>query len=159
MVKEYYANPQQRLAIKNRQQKVKKYKVYKQYKKALSQEDVSGSSNHYYSAIAAHGADVDPRQERTGETSSSSASHPRGVTKKPKMSAVKAARREYEIKQKAQEEEREAARQEAVERQRQQAAAKKRRKTDTLNAKKRTNRGQPVLTHQLNKMLASLEGR
>ena len=159
MVKEYYVNPQQRLAIKNRQQKVKNYKVFKQYKKALNEEGVSGSNNHYQAAIAAHGAGADPRQERpTGETSAS-APHPRGITKKPKMSAVKAARLEYESKQKAREDEREKARQEAMERQRQQAASKKRRKTETLNAKKRTSRGQPVLTHQLNKMLASLEGR
>ena len=150
MVKEYYVNPQQRLAIKNRQKKVKQYKVYKEYKKAVSREELNGV--------------LPKREERwpqgAGSEEDRSGSDPavhRGDKKKHKMSAVDAARRQFEYKQRAEEAEKEVARQEAAERHRQQAAARKRRKTDNFKATKRTSRGQPVLSHQLNKMLASIE--
>lgn len=146
MGKEYFANPQQRLAIKNRQKKVHRYKVYKEYKKALSQE---GQPSLFPPATQSS----DSRD--TGE-------EPLGwgrPKKAVKLSAVEAARREYASKQRSQQEELEAERQRALERQRQIAAAKKRRKMECVQHKRRTKRGQPVLTQQLSKILSSIEKR
>ncbi|KAL1530845.1 hypothetical protein AB1Y20_001740 [Prymnesium parvum] len=145
MVKEHFANPQQRLAIKNRQKKVHRYKVYKEYKRTLSKEDVGTSSCPRPAAPHADPISSDPP--------------PRGEPKpkKSKLGAMEAARRGFESKRRAREEEREAHLRVVQEQQQQRIAARKRRKTECSQHKRRTQRGQPVLSQQLNKLLSSME--
>eukprot|EP00966_Prymnesium_polylepis_P111642 2582748-Prymnesium_polylepis.1 len=149
--KEHYANPQQRLAFKNRQKKVLSHNIYKEYKKVLSQE-VSGRA----SAHAAAGSTQQTAAGRAAidaEQSGDQTRPPRADSKKQgKHAAIDAARRNFERAQA----EREVERQAAVEQERQKAAARKRRKEESTKLNRKTRRGQPVLSHQLNKMLSAL---
>ena len=63
MVKEYYANAQQRLAIKNRQKKVDRYKLYKQYKKEIAHDDA------YSTGAAASTSGVEAAEREAGSDS------------------------------------------------------------------------------------------
>ena len=149
--KEQYANPQQRLAFKNRQKKVLSHKIYKEYKKVLSQEVVGHA--HDFGAAASTEQTAAGQPSGDAEPSADHGRPPRADSKKQrKHGAIEAARRNFERTQA----EREAERQAAVEQERQKAAARKRRKEESTKLNRKTSRGQPVLSHQLNKMLSAL---
>jgi hypothetical protein len=142
-MKEYYANPQQRLAIKNRQKKVTRFKVFKQYKKALGQEGVLSAGSAVVGAPDIP-RDVEP-ERKTG-----------GVRKK-RVGAYAAASQAWQSKRQAIDEQEAAARRLAEEQQREKEESRKRRQVESRHLSKRTRRGQPVLSHQVSKLLGRIE--
>ena len=145
---------------KEKQKKVERWKTIGSYKRLLKHEggfertQHSGPSTEDTGAAGLAQAKLETAQpgsfERSGEATSD-----RKRTKP--LSAQEVARRNYELRQRDIEAEREAARQAADQVRQAKAAAQKRRVELTAKMKKRTKRGQPVLSNQVDAILRKLE--
>ena len=122
---------QERAIVKSRRRKVAKHKLYSEYKKALKD------------------APLPP----PGEGPSGGGQRWRA----PKVPAAEAARRKWKGEQGGAAAERAAAQAEAEERQRAIEAAQQRRSAQSKKLNKKTRRGQPVLSNQMDRMLAQIQ--
>jgi hypothetical protein len=133
-----------RLQKKAKQRKVAKYKLYSQHKKALRDEAAqSTTTGGVHHAITAEDSNGPQQQARK---------------KKPKkFGAAASARHRWEKGQESVEAERQAALAAREQRKRDEAAARKRRSDQHVKLSKRTKRGQPVLSNQVELMLAKIQ--
>ena len=169
MGKEYYQNAQQRLQIKNRQKKVKSYKLYGQYKKEIATDDkyaddkFAARAQRLVSDPDASNPDASAyasayeRTDRDADAAPERSRAPKPKTKPKKFGAMDAAQKAWSKTKQDADAEKEEARRAAEERRQQIADSQKRRTDESTKLNKRTKRGQPVLSNQVDRLLGLIE--
>ena len=137
------------VAKANRDQKVARWKAIGKFKKAQKRADREASEGAGPSISLPTELPEPLRAKKKKKKAAGDATAPKN--------AEQAAWQKRQRAEAAEAERREEAQREAADRRREQAEAQRRRKEQTAKLNKRTKRGQPVLSHTIERMLGKLQ--